>query len=63
VKSIDAPRVVAKGVRFLALRIREVAQEHDIPMVENGSPVWSLYKSAEISKSITDTIYKTVAVI
>jgi flagellar biosynthetic protein FlhB len=60
-ETMDAPRVVAKGVGFLALKIREVAQEHDIPLVENRPLAQSLYKSVEIGKSIPGSLYKAVA--
>jgi flagellar biosynthesis protein FlhB len=61
VESMDAPRVVAKGVGFLALKIREVAQEHDIPLVENKPLAQTLYKSVEIGQSIPSSLYKAVA--
>ncbi len=61
VETMDAPSVVAKGVGFLALKIREVAQEHDIPLVENKPLAQTLYKSAEIGASIPSSLYKAVA--
>lgn len=61
VETMDAPRVVAKGVGFLALKIREVAQEHDIPLVENRPLAQTLYKTVEIGESIPGSLYKAVA--
>jgi flagellar biosynthesis protein FlhB len=61
VETMDAPRVVAKGVGFLALKIREVAQEHDIPLVENRPLAQTLYKSVKIGESIPGSLYKAVA--
>jgi flagellar biosynthetic protein FlhB len=61
VETMDAPRVVAKGVGFLALRIREVAQEHGVPLVENKPLAQTLYKTAEIGESIPGSLYKAVA--
>jgi flagellar biosynthesis protein FlhB len=61
VEAMDAPRVVAKGVGFLALKIREVAQEHDIPLVENRPLAQTLYKSVKIGESIPNSLYKAVA--
>lgn len=61
VESMDAPKVVAKGVGFLALKIREVAQEHDIPLVENRPLAQTLYKTVKIGESIPGGLYKAVA--
>ena len=60
-ESMDAPKVVAKGVGFLALKIRELAQEHGIPLVENKPLAQTLYKSVEIGESIPGNLYKAVA--
>lgn len=60
-ESMDAPRVVAKGVDFLALKIRELAQEHDIPLVENKPLAQALYKSVGIGETIPATLYRAVA--
>jgi flagellar biosynthetic protein FlhB len=60
-ESMDAPKVVAKGVGFLALKIRELAQEHGIPMVENKPLAQTLYKSIEIGAYIPANLYKAVA--
>jgi flagellar biosynthesis protein FlhB len=44
-ESMEAPKVLAKGVGFLALKIRELAQEHGIPLVENKPLAQTSYKS------------------
>jgi flagellar biosynthetic protein FlhB len=59
--SMDAPRVVAKGVGFLAQKIKELAQEHGIPLVENRPLAQTLYKTVEIGASIPGDLYKAVA--
>jgi flagellar biosynthetic protein FlhB len=59
--SMDAPRVVAKGVGFLALKIRELAQQHGIPMVENRPLAQTLYKTVEVGESIPGNLFKAVA--
>jgi len=56
-----APVVVAKGLDLIALRIREVAAEHGIPVIENKSLAQSLYKSTEVDKMIPPEFYKAVA--
>jgi flagellar biosynthetic protein FlhB len=60
-ETMDAPKVVAKGVGFLALKIRELAQEHDVPLVENKPLAQTLYKSVEVGESIPAGLYKAVA--
>jgi flagellar biosynthesis protein FlhB len=56
-----APLVVAKGQDLIALKIREVATEHGIPIVENKALAQSLYRSAEVDKMIPPEFYKAVA--
>ncbi|HJZ44847.1 MAG TPA: flagellar biosynthesis protein FlhB [Hyphomicrobiaceae bacterium] len=56
-----APLVVAKGQDLIALRIREVAVEHGIPVVENKALAQSLYRSTEVDKMIPPEFYKAVA--
>ncbi len=59
--SMEAPKVIAKGVGFLAQKIKELAQEHDIPHVENKPLAQALYKSVEIGEYIPAHLYKAVA--
>src|SRR5579859_183513 len=56
-----APRVVAKGVDFLAKKIREVAAQHDIPIIENPPVARALYATVEIDDEIPPEHYKAVA--
>jgi flagellar biosynthetic protein FlhB len=60
-ETMEAPQVVAKGVGFLAIKIKELAQKHDIPMVENPPLAQTLYKSAEVGSSIPVDLYRAVA--
>ncbi len=60
-ESMEAPRVVAKGVGYLALKIKELAQEHDVPMVENKHLAQTLYKSVEIGEYIPASLFRAVA--
>ncbi len=61
VDSMEAPKVIAKGVGFLALKIRELAQKHDIPIVENKPLAQNLYKTVEIGEYIPGHLYRAVA--
>ncbi|HWE53162.1 MAG TPA: EscU/YscU/HrcU family type III secretion system export apparatus switch protein [Bryobacteraceae bacterium] len=56
-----APRVVAKGKNFLALRIRQRALENQIPLIENPPLAQGLYKSVDVGQEIPAHFYKAVA--
>jgi flagellar biosynthetic protein FlhB len=56
-----APKVVAKGVDHLALRIRLVAEENDVPLVENPPLARALYASVELDEEIPPEHFKAVA--
>jgi flagellar biosynthetic protein FlhB len=59
--SSGAPKVTAKGVDSLALRIREVAEECDVPVVENPPLARALYDGVELDQEIPPEHYKAVA--
>jgi flagellar biosynthetic protein FlhB len=61
VNSAGAPRVVAKGADRIAERIREVAREHKVPIVENPPVARALYAAVEIDDEIPAEQYKAVA--
>ena len=56
-----APVCVAKGVDALALRIREVATAHDVPIVENPPLARALHATVEVDEAIPAEHYKAVA--
>ncbi len=57
----NAPKVVAKGVDFMAQKIKEIAKENDIPMHEDVQLARALYKSCEIGDEIPEKLFQTVA--
>jgi flagellar biosynthetic protein FlhB len=57
---MDAPRVVAKGADLLAKRIREIATENKVPIVENPPLARALFK-VEIDDPVPFELYRTVA--
>lgn len=59
--SMAAPRVVAKGRNYLAKRIREIALDHEIPIVENPPLARSLYRHVEVGHEIPVAFYRAVA--
>jgi flagellar biosynthetic protein FlhB len=60
-ESMAAPRVLAKGKNYLARRIRELALEHEVPIIENEPLAQALYKSAEVGQEIPPHLYRAVA--
>jgi flagellar biosynthetic protein FlhB len=56
-----APVCVAKGIDALALRIRAVAEEHDVPVVENPPLARALHAAVEIDDAIPPEHFKAVA--
>jgi flagellar biosynthetic protein FlhB len=60
-RGMSAPVCVAKGVDTIALKIREVAGEHDIPIVENVPLARALYATVEIDDEIPVEHYHAVA--
>lgn len=61
VESAGAPVVVAKGRNYLARRIREIAMDHNVPIVENQPLAQALYKSVEVGQEIPAHLYRAVA--
>ncbi|MCU0256558.1 MAG: flagellar biosynthesis protein FlhB [Vicinamibacterales bacterium] len=60
-EAMAAPRVVAKGQDKLALRIREIAREAGVPIVENKPLAQTLYKSVEVGEFIPGELFGAVA--
>ena len=58
---MSAPVCVAKGVDNIALKIREVARKHDIPIVENVPLARALHATVEIDEEIPAEHYQAVA--
>jgi flagellar biosynthetic protein FlhB len=56
-----APLVIAKGQDLIALKIREIAIQHSIPIIEDKLLARSLYKVVEVDKMIPPEFYKAVA--
>jgi len=60
-RGMSAPICVAKGVDNIAFKIREIAKQHDIPLVENVPLARALYATVEIDKEIPVEHYHAVA--
>ncbi|MDP2779457.1 MULTISPECIES: flagellar biosynthesis protein FlhB [Devosia] len=60
-RAMGAPQCVAKGADAVALRIRELAKKHDVPIVENPPLARALFASMEINDTIPNEHFKAVA--
>ena len=60
-EGMAAPRAVAKGADLTALKIREVAEAHDVPIVENPPLARALYATVELGDDVPPEHYQAVA--
>ena len=60
-QNMSAPQLTAKGSRLMAERIKAIAQENNIPIVENKPLARALFKGVEIGQEIPTVFYKAVA--
>ncbi len=60
-KSMSAPQVVAKGADYMAERIKEVAREHGVPVLERRPLARALYDAVEVGMEIPPKLYYAVA--
>lgn len=60
-KIAGAPLLVAKGVDFLAEKIKNIAKKNDVPIVENVQVARALYSMTEIGEAIPEDLYYAVA--
>ncbi len=60
-ETMDSPIVVAKGKNWLALRIRQVAVQHEVPVIENPPLARALYGAVEVGSAISPEFYKAIA--
>ncbi|CAN7611725.1 flagellar biosynthesis protein FlhB [Acidovorax sp. Leaf78] len=60
-KTMSAPQVIARGTDLIALRIRDVAKEHEVPVLQSPMLARALYAHAELDQAIPATLYTAVA--
>ncbi|OGC08037.1 flagellar biosynthesis protein FlhB [candidate division WOR-1 bacterium RIFOXYD2_FULL_36_8] len=58
---MKAPRLMAKGMRKHAEKIRQIAEEHEIPVVENEPLARSIYRTTKVGQEIPRELYQAVA--
>ena len=59
--SMGAPKMMAKGIDQMAQKIREIAKEHAIPIVENPPLARGLFAAVDVDQEVTPEFYKAVA--
>ena len=60
-ETMTSPIIIGKGADHIAIKIRKIAKEHNIPMVENVPLARSLYKVVKVGETVPRTLYKAVA--
>ena len=61
-KSVDsAPKIIAKGIDFIAVKIKGIANENKIPIIENPALARALYDQIEIDQQVPNEFYKAIA--
>ena len=58
--TMDAPQVIAKGQDYIALKMKEIAKEHKVMMVENRPLARALFASVEIGETIPEELFNAV---
>ena len=58
---MEAPKVVAKGADYLALKIKTTAKDNDVPIVENKPLARMMYDRVEVDQDIPQDLYQGVA--
>jgi len=58
---MNAPRVVAKGAELIAERIKTLARESAVPIVENKELAQNLYKMVDIGDEVPSDFYQAIA--
>jgi len=60
-KGLEAPKVIAKGADLIALKIKEIAKENNVPIIENKPLARRLYDEVDIEREIPQEMYQAVA--
>lgn len=59
--TMKAPKVVAKGLRLVAERIKRIARENDVPILEKPALARSLYKEVKVGREVPSSFYGSIA--
>jgi len=57
----SAPKVIAKGINFVALKIKDIGRENDVPIIENPALARALHDQLEVEEEIPEEFYQAIA--
>jgi flagellar biosynthetic protein FlhB len=57
----NAPKMIAKGIDYLALKIKDIARENKVPIIENPALARALYDQVEVEQEIPNEFYQAIA--
>ena len=60
-ETMTAPRVIAKGAGFLAARIRQIAVQHGVPVVERKPLARAMYRAVDVGQEVPAQFYRAIA--
>jgi flagellar biosynthetic protein FlhB len=60
-EAMNAPTVIAKGQNLIAQKIKQIAYEHEIPVIEDKALAQALYKMCEVGQMVPHNLYRAVA--
>ncbi len=60
-QKMDSPMLVAKGTELFAQKIKDIAREHNIPVIENPPVARALFRLVEVNRQIPPDLYKAIA--
>ena len=60
-EKMESPMLVAKGTELFAHKIKEIAREHNIPVIENPPVARALFRLVDINRQIPPDLYKAIA--
>ncbi|MBQ7286455.1 MAG: EscU/YscU/HrcU family type III secretion system export apparatus switch protein [Candidatus Gastranaerophilales bacterium] len=60
-EKMESPMLVAKGTELFAQKIKEIAREHNIPVIENPPVARALFRLVEVNRQIPPDLYKAIA--
>ena len=60
-QTMESPVLVAKGTELFAQKIKQIAREHNIPVIENPPVARALFRFVEINRQIPPDLYKAIA--
>jgi len=59
--TMAAPQIVAMGKGAIARKIREIAKEHGVPIIENKPLAWALFETADVGDEVPENLFRGVA--